>query len=35
MKDIPNTGFPPRNYLAHHFTFREGKTFRMGEHYGA
>lgn len=35
-KDIPNTGLSTKDFIAPtSFTFREGKTFRMGEHYGA
>lgn len=35
-KDIPRTGFSTKDYIAPtSFTFREGKIFRMGEHYGA
>nr|WP_242841757.1 MULTISPECIES: ATP-binding protein [Clostridia] len=35
-EDIPKTGLSTRDYIAPtSFDFRDGKTFRMGEHYGA
>lgn len=35
-KDIPKTGLSTKDFIAPtSFTFKEGKTFRMGEHYGA
>ncbi|AOT68776.1 VirB4-like conjugal transfer ATPase, CD1110 family [Geosporobacter ferrireducens] len=35
-EDIPKTGLSTKDYIAPTgFDFRDGKTFRMGEHYGA